>query len=93
MDSPDGGDRIKVARSCHTQWGVELEPEEGKWNWTDLDSQMKCMADNGIEPGGLLFGYPAWASKNRPGPLALPSTIFRRGRPMSRRLFSISMER
>ncbi|MFA7345699.1 MAG: endo-1,4-beta-xylanase, partial [Terrimicrobiaceae bacterium] len=67
---------IKVNRSTHSNWDA-VEPEEGKWDWAANDRQVQCMIDNGIDTGGVLLGYPAWARKTpiAPGKLRLPSDI------------------
>ena len=50
---------IHVMRTCHTEWR-NVEPEEGKWTWQALDSQMSYMTSNKLEFGGLLLGSVPW---------------------------------
>jgi len=59
---------IKVNRNVRVHWG-DVEPEQGKWNWTEADRRLQCLADNGIETGGVLIGNPAWSSKEAAGKL------------------------
>lgn len=59
---------IHVLRSPRTSWG-NVEPQEGTWKWDELDGQMKYLADQQIEFGGLLLGTPRWNTKDRPGSL------------------------
>lgn len=59
---------IHVLRSPRTGWG-NVEPAEGKWSWETLDGQMRYLADQHIEFGGLLIGTPRWNTRDRPGTL------------------------
>ncbi len=59
---------LHVMRTCRLGWGG-VEPAEGQWNWTEMDSQMSYLADHGFEFGGLLYGNAPWNTKDLPGTL------------------------
>ena len=44
---------LHVMRTCRAGWGG-VEPAPGKWDWTELDRQMKYLGDHHFEFGGLL---------------------------------------
>jgi hypothetical protein len=50
---------IRVMRTGHTEWR-NVEPEEGRWTWQALDSQMSYMTSNQMDFGGLLLGSVPW---------------------------------
>lgn len=55
-------------RCGNTGWSA-VEPEEGKWTWTELDKQMTYLEDHRIAFGGILAGSPNWNTKDKPGTL------------------------
>ena len=50
---------IQVMRTCHTAWD-NVEPKEGQWSWSALDTQMDFMRSNHMEFGGILIGSVPW---------------------------------
>ena len=59
---------LKTHRCCHTGWSA-VEPEEGKWTWAALDSQMSYLDSQGIAYGGILNGSPKWNTRDAKGTL------------------------
>ena len=59
---------VHVMRTCRVMWGG-VEPAEGKWDWAEVDRQMKYLDDHHLEFGGLLLGSPGWNTKDKPGSL------------------------
>ena len=59
---------VRFLRSPATHWGA-VEPEEGKFQWKDLDEQMKYLKERQIECGALLLGSPGWNKADAPGHL------------------------
>lgn len=57
---------VRNMRACRTLWS-DIEPQEGKWDWTELDSQLDYVAENHMECWGLLYAGVAWDTKDRPG--------------------------
>ena len=59
---------LHVMRTCRPMWG-SVEPEPGKWNWTELDRQMNYLTEHHFTYGGLLYGNASWNTKDRNGTL------------------------
>ena len=59
---------LHVMRTCRAGWGG-VEPAQGKWDWTELDRQMKYLGDHHFEFGCLLQTSPEWNTKDKPGTL------------------------
>ncbi len=57
---------IHVMRTCHTAWD-NVEPKEGQWTWDTLDAQMRFMASNQMEFGGILIGSVPWDKEHSVG--------------------------
>ena len=55
-------------RTAATGWS-QVELEEGKWNWTALDKQMKYLEDQGLRFGAMLNGNAKWNKLDAPGSL------------------------
>ncbi len=55
-------------RTCNTGWS-EVEREEGKWTWENLDKQMKYLEEQRIAFGGILIGNPKWNKRDSQGGL------------------------
>ncbi|HSI64699.1 MAG TPA: hypothetical protein VLE43_16340, partial [Candidatus Saccharimonadia bacterium] len=51
-----------------TGWS-QVEPEEGKWDWKDLDEQIQYLTGKGFAVGGLFNGGVRWNTKDKPGTL------------------------
>jgi hypothetical protein len=43
-----------------------VEPQEGKWNWDNLDAQMAYMTEHHIKFGGILMGSVPWDKSGKP---------------------------
>ena len=59
---------LHVMRTCRAGWSG-VEPAQGKWDWTELDRQMKYLGDHHFEFGCLLQTSPEWNTKDKPGTL------------------------
>lgn len=59
---------LRVFRTCRAGWDG-VEPSEGKWDWRELDGQMKYLTDHGFEYGCLLYTSPGWNKLDKPGTL------------------------
>jgi len=59
---------LHVMRTARLGWG-SVEPQEGQWNWTQLDAQMNYLTDQHFTFGGLLYSSPRWNTQDRPGTL------------------------
>jgi hypothetical protein len=59
---------LRFHRSPAVQWNA-IEPAEGKWNWKDLDEQMRYLQERQIECGALLLGNPDWNKADARGNL------------------------
>jgi hypothetical protein len=59
---------LKFYRTGHTSWSA-VEPAEGKWTWEALDQQMRYLASQNFEFGGILHGNAGWNTNDRPGTL------------------------
>src|SRR5688572_25449508 len=59
---------VRFLRSGAMQWGA-VEPEEGKWTWTNLDAQMRYLQERQMKTGALLIGSPGWNKADAPGHL------------------------
>ncbi len=57
---------IANMRACRTSFG-DVEPEEGKWTWERLDSQLDYADTHHMEFFGLLLGNPRWNKLDPPG--------------------------
>ena len=57
---------IRMMRTCHTAWD-NVEPKEGQWTWDALDNQMRFMASNHLEFGGILIGSVPWDKEHSVG--------------------------
>ncbi len=57
---------IRNMRACRTLWS-DVEPEEGEWNWLQLDEQLNYLADHHMECWGLLYGGVKWDTKDPEG--------------------------
>jgi hypothetical protein len=57
---------IRNDRACRTLWS-DVEPEEGEWNWRQLDEQLSYLADHHMECWGLLYGGVKWNTKDAAG--------------------------
>jgi len=57
---------IRMMRTCHTAWD-NVEPKEGQWTWDALDNQMRFMASNHMEFGGILIGSVPWDKEHSVG--------------------------
>lgn len=55
-------------RTCNTGWG-EVEPEEGKWKWDNVDKQMEYLDGQKILFGGIFAGTPRWNKLDKGGTL------------------------
>jgi hypothetical protein len=55
-------------RTCNTGWS-EVEREEGKWTWDNLDKQMNYLQEQKIAFGGILIGNPKWNKRDSQGGL------------------------
>lgn len=55
-------------RTCNTGWS-EIEPEEGKWRWDNLDKQMAYLDGLKISYGGIFNGNVKWNTKDKRGDL------------------------
>jgi len=56
-----GGHRIRL----HAVNWSQIEPERGKYEWSELDDLLKCAADNGFTGEDIVFNVmktPKWAS-------------------------------
>lgn len=59
---------LRHYRAVMTGW-AQLEPEQGKFVWNDLDRQMDFLAERGFEFGGLFNGGVGWNKLDEPGTL------------------------
>jgi polysaccharide biosynthesis protein PslG len=59
---------VRYLRSPATYWGA-VEPEEGKWTWTNLDAQLLYLEDRQIRTGALLLGNAGWNKADAAGHL------------------------
>ncbi len=59
---------LKYYRACGTGWS-QVESEQGKFDWKDLDEQMDYLAEHQFIFGGLLNGGVRWNTKDKPGTL------------------------
>jgi hypothetical protein len=59
---------LRFYRSGPAGWS-QVEPEEGKWNWKDLDEHIGYLTEKGFAVGGLLNGGTKWNTKDKPGTL------------------------
>ncbi|QIF04548.1 hypothetical protein G5S37_24460 [Roseimicrobium sp. ORNL1] len=59
---------LKYYRALPTGWS-QVEPEEGKWDWKDLDGQLQYLTERGFAVGGLLNGGVKWNALDKPGTL------------------------
>lgn len=59
---------LRYYRSVMTGWG-QLEPEQGRFDWTALDAQMDYLAAHGMVFGGLFNGGVGWNKLDAPGTL------------------------
>lgn len=59
---------ITSYRTPHTDWSA-VGPARGKWSWEALDAQMRYLADQHLEFGGLLHGNARWNTNDPPGTL------------------------
>ncbi len=59
---------LRYYRACGTGWS-QVEPQEGKFDWTALDEQMSYLSEHGFIFGGLLNGGVKWNTKDKPGTL------------------------
>jgi polysaccharide biosynthesis protein PslG len=59
---------VRFIRTTAVQWNA-VEPEEGKWNWKDVDAQMAYLKERQIECGALLLGTPGWNKTDAGGSL------------------------
>jgi polysaccharide biosynthesis protein PslG len=57
---------IRMMRTCHTAWD-NVEPKEGQWTWDALDNQMRFMASNHLDFGGILIGSVPWDKEHSVG--------------------------
>ena len=57
---------ITTLRACRTSFG-DIEPEEGKWTWDRLDSQLDYADTHHMEFFGLLLGNPKWNGQDPRG--------------------------
>lgn len=57
---------IRNMRACRTLWS-DVEPKEGKWDWTQIDEQLSYLVSQHMECWGLLYGGVDWNTKGRPG--------------------------
>ncbi|HZE95564.1 MAG TPA: hypothetical protein VE981_00910 [Planctomycetota bacterium] len=55
-------------RTCNTGWS-EVEPEEGKWKWDNVDKQMEYIDSQKISFGGIFAGNAKWNKKDKGGTL------------------------
>ncbi|HLX61168.1 MAG TPA: endo-1,4-beta-xylanase [Planctomycetota bacterium] len=55
-------------RTCNTGWS-EVEPQEGKWTFTNFDAQMNYLESQHIAFGGIFNGTPKWNTKDKGGTL------------------------
>ena len=55
-------------RTCNTGWS-EVEPEEGKWKWDNVDKQMDYLDGQKILYGGIFAGNAKWNKKDKGGTL------------------------
>lgn len=59
---------LRFHRSLASSWGA-VEPEQGKWNWKDVDEQAAYLDKLGVRYGTLLLGTPEWNKADAPGSL------------------------
>ncbi len=59
---------VRYLRSGATGWG-QVQPEEGRFDFKNLDEQMDYLAKQGILFGGILLGNPKWNTLDKPGSL------------------------
>lgn len=51
---------VRVYRGGGTGW-PQVEPQEGRFDWTALDRQMAYLDSQGMRYGGVLSGNPKWS--------------------------------
>lgn len=56
---------LRYYRASCTGWS-QVEPEQGKFDWKDLDEHMGYLADHGFIFGGLLNGGVKWNTLDKP---------------------------
>lgn len=59
---------LRFHRSLASSWG-SVEPEQGRWNWKDVDAQAAYLDQLGVRYGALLLGTPEWNKADTPGSL------------------------
>lgn len=59
---------IGNTRSLNAGWS-EVEPEEGKWRWDNIDKQMAYLDSQKIVYGVIFMGNPKWNVKDKRGDL------------------------
>lgn len=59
---------LRYYRSGATGWS-QVEPEQGKWHWEDLDAQLHYLEEHHFISGGLLNGGVKWNTLDKPGTL------------------------
>ena len=59
---------LRYLRSGGTGWGM-VQPEDGRFDFKELDEQLDYLSKQGILTGGILLGNPAWNTKDTPGSL------------------------
>lgn len=59
---------VQELRSIATSWGA-VEPQQGTFDWRNLDQQLDYLAQHHIRTGGLLLGSPGWNTLDEPGSL------------------------
>ncbi len=59
---------IGNTRSLNAGWS-EVEPEEGKWRWDNIDKQMAYLESQKIVFGVIFMGNPKWNVKDKRGDL------------------------
>lgn len=59
---------IRYYRASCTGWS-QVEPEEGKFDWKDLDAHVAYLSEHGLVTGGLLNGGVRWNTLDKPGTL------------------------
>lgn len=59
---------LRYYRSSCTGWS-QVEPEQGKFDWKNLDEHMIYLKEHGFVVGGLLNGGVKWNTLDKPGTL------------------------
>lgn len=59
---------LRYLRTGATSWGA-VQPEEGRFDFKNLDEQIDYFGQHGLVFGGLLLGSPKWNTLDKPGNL------------------------